>query len=230
MKAFYNRETKAAVPMSVRYAAKLLRVDKELAADCLEALSHYGFIREVRRGYLGANGVGIATEWRLTDEKYLQRSATLDFLRWDGVLYEPNSRKKPKPRPEIPDRPVRIFRQPRPEIPDRVYENPNKSHFEPVRKIQTHLKIYPSSTPAVWLEAGGADAPTEFGIGHNAGPPLNSPVDLPELVDDWPNVNANAACAGCRPAEIDWPAAAAASLDIPTFLLRGHPDCVLGDS
>ena len=162
MKAFYNRETKAAVPMSVRYGAKLLGVDKELAADCLEALSHYGFIREVRRGYLGANGVGIATEWRLTDEKYLRRSATLDFLRWDGVLYEPNSRKKTKPRPEIPDR---------------VHENPNKSHFEPVRKIQTHLKIYPSSTPVVGLEAGGADAPTEFGIGHNAGPPLNSPVD-----------------------------------------------------
>ena len=181
MKAFYNRETKAAVPMSVRYAAKLLGVDKELAADCLEALSHYGFIREVRRGYLGANGVGIATEWRLTDEKYLRRSVTLDFLRWDGVLYEPNSRKKTKPRPEIPDRPVRIFRQPRPEIPDRVHENPNKSHFEPVRKIQTHLKIYPSSTPAVGLEAGGAEAPTEFDIGHNAGPPLNSPIPLKDL-------------------------------------------------
>ena len=230
MKAFYNRETKAAVPMSVRYAAKLLGVDKELAADCLEALSHYGFIRQVRRGYLGANGVGIATEWRLTDEKYLRRSATLDFLHWDGVLYEPNSRKKTKSRPEIPDRPVRIFRQPRPEIPDRVHENPNKSHFEPVRKIQTHLKIYPSSTPAVGFEAGGADAPAEFGIGHNAGPPLNGPVDLPEMVADRRNANANAACAGCRPAEIDWPAAAAASLDIPTFLLRGHPDCVLGDS
>ena len=69
--------------------------------------------------------------------------------------------------------------------------------------------------------------PSEFGIGHNAGPPLNSPIDLPDLVDDWRN--ADAACAGCRPAEIDWPAAAAASLDIPTFLLRGHLDCVLGD-
>ena len=68
------------------------------------------------------------------------------------------------------------------------------------------------------------------GIGHNAGPPLNSPIDLPEMVDDWRNANANASCAGCRPAEIDWPAAAAASLDVPTFLLRGHPDCVRRDS
>jgi hypothetical protein len=41
---------------------------------------------------------------------------------------------------------------------------------------------------------------------------------------------ADAACADCRPVEIDWPATAAASLNIPTFLLRGHPDCVLGDS
>ena len=67
---------------------------------------------------------------------------------------------------------------------------------------------------------------TALGIGHNAGPPLNGLVDLPELVD----ANADAACAGCRPAEIDWPAAAAASLDVPTFLLRGHPDCVRRDS
>ena len=78
------------------------------------------------------------------------------------------------------------------------------------------------------LEAEAEAAP--FGIGHNAGPPLNSPVDLPEMVDDWRTANANAACVGCRPAEIAWPAAAAASLNIPTFLLRGHPDCVLGDS
>jgi hypothetical protein len=71
---------------------------------------------------------------------------------------------------------------------------------------------------------------TVSGIGHNTGPPLNSPIDLPELVDDWRNANTDAACAGCRPAEIDWQAVALASLDIPTFLLRGHPDCVLGDS
>jgi hypothetical protein len=38
-------------------------------------------------------------------------------------------------------------------------------------KIDTHLEVYPSSTPAAGLEAGGDDAPTEFGIGHNAGPP-----------------------------------------------------------
>jgi hypothetical protein len=91
-----------------------------------------------------------------------------------------------------------------------------------------NLPISYPSVAGVAAEAEGDDAPAMFGIGHNAGPPLGGPVDLPELVDDWRN--ANAACAGCRPAEIDWPPVAATGLDIPTFLLRGYPDCVLGDS
>jgi hypothetical protein len=101
MKAFYNRDTKGATPMSVRYAATLLGVDKKLAVDCLAALAHYGFIRQVRRGYLGADGSGLATEWRLTDEKYLRRPATLDFLRWDGTLYESKRGKKQNPVPKM---------------------------------------------------------------------------------------------------------------------------------
>jgi hypothetical protein len=193
MKAFYNRETKAAVPMSVRYAAKLLGVDKKLAERCLEALSHYGFIRQVRRGYLGADGRGLATEWRLTDEKYLRRPASLDFLRWDGTLYEPKSKKKTKPCAQKGDRPVPILPQPCAQKGDRLPEKPNGSHSDPVPKKGTHLEIYPSSTPAVGLEAGGADAPAAFGIGHNAGPPLNGPVDLPEMVGADPR------CYGCVP-------------------------------
>ena len=67
-----------------------------------------------------------------------------------------------------------------------------------------------------------------FGIGHNAGPPLED--DDLAIPPQFRRGYADAACAGCRPAEIDWPAAAAASLDVPTFLLRGHPDCVRRDS
>jgi hypothetical protein len=53
MKALYNRKTEAAVPMSVRYAAKLLGIHTQLAGQCLDALEHYGFIKETKRGYLG---------------------------------------------------------------------------------------------------------------------------------------------------------------------------------
>jgi hypothetical protein len=58
MKALYNRKTETAVPMSVRYAAKLLGIHTQLAGQCLDALEHYGFIKETKRGYLGVDGCG----------------------------------------------------------------------------------------------------------------------------------------------------------------------------
>ena len=172
MKALYNRKTEAAVPMSVRYAAKLLRIHTQLAGQCLDALEHYGFIKETKRGYLGVDGCGLATEWQLTDEKYLGNPATLDFKRWKGTPYQPP---KLKARSDNHHRPVVKFTTPRSDNHHRPVKKARKyGNFAiqpPVVKINTHLKVYPSSTPAAGLEAGGDDAPAEFGIGHNAGPP-----------------------------------------------------------
>src|SRR5262249_42792187 len=109
MKALYNRKTEAAVPMSVRYAAKLLGIHRQLAGRCLDALEHYGFIKETKRGYLGVDGCGLATEWQLTDEIYLGNPASLDFKRWKGTPYQPP---KLKVRSDNHHRPVVKFTTP----------------------------------------------------------------------------------------------------------------------
>jgi len=133
MKALYNRKTEAAVPMSVRYAAKLLGIHTQLAGQCLDALEHYGFIKETKRGYLGVDGCGLATEWQLTDEIYLGNPATLDFKRWKGTPYRSP---KLKARSDNHHRPVKKARK-----------YGNFPIQPPVVKINTHLEVYPSSTP-----------------------------------------------------------------------------------
>ena len=94
--------------------------------------------------------------------------------------------------------------------------------------VPTFYNLSISSPGEGCLEAEAETETVPFGIGHNAGPPLED--DDLAIPPQFRRGYADAACAGCRPAEIDWQAIAAASLDIPTFLLRGHPDCVLGDS
>jgi DNA-binding transcriptional MocR family regulator len=105
MKAIYNRLTEGPVFMSERKLAKLINVARETASIALAGLEHYGFIRKVRGGYLGADGCGLATEWRMTDERYLGESATLNFKRWDGVVFVPPAKKK-KQKPGLKTSPV----------------------------------------------------------------------------------------------------------------------------
>src|SRR5215813_12174368 len=95
MKLLYNRETEGPVGMSARQAARLLNVSNDFAVKMLRQLQHYGFIVKTANGYLGVNGKGIDTQWRLTDEPYQGQPATLDFKRWDGTLFEekPGSKK-----------------------------------------------------------------------------------------------------------------------------------------
>jgi len=96
------------------------------------------------------------------------------------------------------------------------------------QNVPTFYNLSISSPGEGCLEAEAETETVPFGIGHNAGPPLED--DDLAIPPQLRRGDADAACAGCRPAEIDWQAVAPASLNIPTFLLRGHPDCVPGDS
>jgi hypothetical protein len=123
--------------------------------------------------------------------------------------------------------------KPRHQLADFDVSAPRKSR-QKARKIQ---KLGSPSAPETVAPApltSVAPAPLQEppSLGSSSAPTI---YNLPIYVDEQGeagagDANADAACAGCRPAEIDWPAAAAASLHIPRFLLRGHPDCVLGDS
>ena len=131
-----------------------------------------GSLKKPSADIWGVDGCGLATEWQLTDEIYLGNPATLDFKRWKDTPYRAP---KLKVRSDNHHRPVVKFTTPRSDNHHRplkkARENGNFAIQPPVVKIDTHLEVYPSSKPAVGLEAGGDDAPAEFGIGHNAGPP-----------------------------------------------------------
>jgi hypothetical protein len=50
-------------------------------------LQHYGFIVEVSPAHHGVNGHGRAPHYRLTEEWYLGKAPTRDFLSWDGTPF-----------------------------------------------------------------------------------------------------------------------------------------------
>jgi hypothetical protein len=50
-------------------------------------LQHYGFIVMVSPAHHGVNGHGKAPHWRLTEEWYLGKAPTRDFLSWDGIPF-----------------------------------------------------------------------------------------------------------------------------------------------
>jgi hypothetical protein len=101
MKRLYNRDKQQPVYMSARHAARLLGAMPRTGARALAMLEHYGFTVKVADGYLGANGRGIATQWRLTDEPCNGKPATLNFKRWNGTAFS-----KAEPRGHNDHRPV----------------------------------------------------------------------------------------------------------------------------
>jgi hypothetical protein len=189
MKAIYNRNTEGPVFMSERKLAKLINVARETASIALAGLEHYGFIRKVRGGYLGADGCGLATEWRMTDERYLGESATLDFKRWAGVVLVPPAKKK-KQKPGLKTSPVLDQKLVHPGLeispgPKKTRKNGAFAKSVPGLKTSPHLEVYPSPPPergcGVVVEA---ERPM-FGVGHNRGPKLDEQADdlsIPEFL------------------------------------------------
>jgi hypothetical protein len=64
-------------------------------ANWFRELAHFGFIVQTEGASLGVDGKGKAPHWRITDMPTRDgngklASATNEFLRWDGVLFEPH--------------------------------------------------------------------------------------------------------------------------------------------
>jgi hypothetical protein len=99
LKARYNSKLQNHVYLSTRDAAEELGSNshRDKVRLWFHELEHYGFIRMVSPAHHGVNGHGKAPHWRLTEEGYLGKQPTRDYLNWDGVLFEPEKR---KPRPE----------------------------------------------------------------------------------------------------------------------------------
>src|SRR5262249_11836432 len=73
---------------------ELGRGSRPKIAEWYRELEHYGFIVLHRYGALGVDGKGKAPQWRLTELGVAATSElpTRDFLRWDGVVFEPKPR------------------------------------------------------------------------------------------------------------------------------------------
>lgn len=96
--------------LSFRDASKELRGSHRKVATLFAELVHYGFVVKVRHGTLGVEGKGLATVWRLTELGTTRKHSnsdvfepgTKDYLKWDGVLYEPQKTKARFPRSPHP--------------------------------------------------------------------------------------------------------------------------------
>jgi hypothetical protein len=60
---------------------------------------HYGFLRQTRGGFLGADGRGIAAQYRFTEFAYGPEPPTRDFEKWDGELFRYSPRRSKKQNP-----------------------------------------------------------------------------------------------------------------------------------
>jgi hypothetical protein len=172
-------------------------------APAIRLLVTVGLLVIERRGRRSADG-GNPTLYRLP---YISVDGIADPTdEWRN--YRPN-----KTRHQLADFDVTTPRKSRQKAP-KIQKLGSASDTETVAPA-----ILTSVAPAILQE------PQKLGISSDT-----TIYNLPIYVDEQgeAGAGADATCAGCTPAEIDWPAAAAASLDIPTFLLRGHPDCALG--
>ena len=89
IKGRYNTNLQNGVYLSTRQAAKELgpASKKDAIARWFRELMHYGFIVMVSGAYLGVEGKGKAPHYRLTEEWYLNKPPTREFMDWQGDLY-----------------------------------------------------------------------------------------------------------------------------------------------
>jgi len=85
LKRRYNGRNNGQILMSCREAADLINVHRNTIPGYLAELQARGFVREVRRGYLGAGGHGIASSWLLCELASADgKAALMTFRTWRG--------------------------------------------------------------------------------------------------------------------------------------------------
>jgi hypothetical protein len=96
LKSRYNNKLQGAVYLSSRGARQELgrHSHRTSVLRWFRELQYYGFIVMVSPAHHGLNGHGKAAHYRLTEEWYLGKAPTRDFLNWDGSKFQ--ERKSPK--------------------------------------------------------------------------------------------------------------------------------------
>ena len=89
LKGRYNSRLQNAVYISSRVAVEELGLHshRDSVLRWFRELQYYGFIVMVSLPHHGLNGHGKAAHYRLTEEWYLEKAPTRDYLKWDGELF-----------------------------------------------------------------------------------------------------------------------------------------------
>jgi hypothetical protein len=115
LKSYYNGENNGRVYVGVRRAAKELGAGRNSAERWFRELDNLGFIEPTQRAFLGIDGKGSATHWRLTEIGYMGEQPTRDYKRW-----QPPEKKSLTPKK---GRTVPIVVTPRPQNEDTCPQN-----------------------------------------------------------------------------------------------------------
>jgi hypothetical protein len=87
--------------LGVRLAARELGASASQTHKWFLELQDHGFIRKTKGGYLGVDGEGVSTYWRLTEIGYLGQRPTKDFKDWQPA-------QQTETRTDNQDKPLRI--------------------------------------------------------------------------------------------------------------------------
>ena len=89
LKGRYNSRLQNAIYISSRVAVEELGLHshRDSVLRWFRELQYYGFIVMVSLPHHGLNGHGKAAHYRLTEEWYLEKAPTRDYLKWDGELF-----------------------------------------------------------------------------------------------------------------------------------------------
>lgn len=82
LKSFFNGKNNGSIHLGVRKAAVELDASRSSTERWFKDLQEHGFIRPTQKAFLGVEGRGSATFWRLTEVGYMGDQPTREFKDW----------------------------------------------------------------------------------------------------------------------------------------------------
>jgi hypothetical protein len=202
----YAQNNNGKIYPSSRQIAAETGFNQKTAVRGLREIEHYGFAIETNPASLGVDGKGKAAHLRLTELPYMGEAPTRDYLSWDGTLFD-DGRKKNRPRKN--KIPIHQTDHPDP---------PNGSPYDPQNGS------YVAQTPET-----SAPAPI-----CEQDHPLNDNFDIPNPDPQNGSYLDGSPSSPCNDGVEEWQRNAKTpderlpddAMDLPTFLRRGHADCM----
>ena len=85
LKSYYRGDNNGRLYLSVRKAAHDLGASPSSTERWFHDLIEHGFIVPTRGGFLGGDGKGTATSWRLTELGFMGEQPTKDYKDWPNI-------------------------------------------------------------------------------------------------------------------------------------------------